>query len=77
MTIYIKESGIDNAATILFIHGGGGGGWVWRPQVEKLTGYHCVIPDLPEQGLSLNEKPFSIKKSAHLMAEIIRKHGHN
>jgi pimeloyl-ACP methyl ester carboxylesterase len=77
MAIYIKESGSATAPTILFIHGGGGGGWVWRPQVEKLTEYHCVMPDLPEQGLSLNEKPFTIKQSAELMAEVIKEHAHN
>ncbi len=40
----------DLRPTILFLHGGGGGRWMWQPQVERLADYHLLIPDLPGHG---------------------------
>ena len=59
--------------SILFLHGGGGGGWMWQPQVEALKeDYHLLVPDLPEHGQSAAIKPFSISGSVELVAELIR-----
>jgi pimeloyl-ACP methyl ester carboxylesterase len=60
MALYIQESGPATAPTVVFLHGGGGAGWMWQPQIEQLGDYHCLVPDLPEQGQSVNEKPFTI-----------------
>ncbi len=49
---------------------------MWQPQVEGLGDYHCLVPDLPEQGQSVNEKPFTIQGSAERMAELIRVRAH-
>lgn len=76
MGLYLFEQGPENAETILFIHGGGGAGWMWRPQLERLSEYHCLAPDLPEQGNSVNEKPFSIDDSARRLADLIRTRAH-
>lgn len=76
MALYVQESGPETAPTIVFLHGGGGGGWMWQPQVEGLGDYHCLVPDLPEQGRSVDEKPFSIQDSAERIAALIRERAH-
>jgi pimeloyl-ACP methyl ester carboxylesterase len=75
--LYIKESGPDNAPTIIFLHGGGGEGWMWDPQVQSLGDYHCLVPDLPEHGKSLAVRPFTIASSAEMIAALIRQRAHN
>lgn len=50
MALYLQETGSVTAPTIVFLHGGGGAGWMWQPQVEQLSDFHCLVPDLPEQG---------------------------
>ena len=77
MALYIQETGPLSAPTIIFLHGGGGAGWMWQPQVEGLDEYHCLVPDLPEQGRSVNEKPFRIQDSAAQIAELIRTRAHH
>ena len=76
MSLFIQESGPLTAPTIVFLHGGGGAGWMWQPQVEGLGDYHCLVPDLPEQGQSANEKPFTIQGSAEQIASLIRERAH-
>jgi pimeloyl-ACP methyl ester carboxylesterase len=76
MTLYIQETGPATAPTIVFLHGGGGAGWMWQPQLEELKDFHCLAPDLPEQGQSVLEKPFSISGSADLIADLIRARAH-
>ena len=76
MSLYIQESGQTNAKTVLFLHGGGGAGWMWEPQIKSLNEYHCLVPDLAEHGQSVNVKPFSIQTSAEQMAELIRTRAH-
>ncbi|MGY3312417.1 pimeloyl-ACP methyl ester carboxylesterase [Peribacillus simplex] len=49
---------------MLFLHGGGVSSWMWDNQIEYFTHYHCIVPDLPEHGLSNYEINFSIKGSA-------------
>lgn len=77
MPLHVKETGQNNTRTIIFLHGGGGAGWMWQPQIEKLTEYHCLVPDLPEQGKSVNDKPFTIQRSAELIAELINTRAHD
>jgi pimeloyl-ACP methyl ester carboxylesterase len=77
MALYIQETGSTTAPTIVFLHGGGGAGWMWQPQVERLSDFHCLVPDLPEQGQSVAEKPFSISGSASLIADLIRTRAHD
>lgn len=71
MSLYYKEYGDKNAAFMLFLHGGGVSGWMWEKQIQFFTHYHCVVPDLPAQGLSSSEHPFSIKESAEMLISLI------
>ena len=73
----VRECGPSDAPTICFLHGGGASGWMWNPQVEALQdAYHCLIPDLPEHGLSAALQPFTIVDAARRISELIRERGH-
>ncbi|MBZ0288862.1 MAG: alpha/beta hydrolase [Anaerolineae bacterium] len=75
--LYVQEVGPVNAPTLVFLHGGGGAGWMWRPQVEALQAdYHILAPDLPEHGRSLHVKPFTIPDAAKRVADLIRSQAH-
>ena len=56
--MHYKEYGDKNASLMLFLHGGGVSGWMWDKQIQYFTHYHCIVPDLPEQGLSNDEQIF-------------------
>lgn len=77
MSLYFQEYGSNSAPTIVFLHGGGVSGWMWQPQVEQLSDYHCIVPDLPEQGDSVDGTPFTIQGSAEQVAELITTRAHN
>ncbi|MBI4901773.1 MAG: alpha/beta hydrolase, partial [Actinobacteria bacterium] len=49
---------------------------MWRPQVEDLTQYHLLVPDLPEHGKSISDAPFTIDHAAAEVAELIRTRAH-
>lgn len=73
----VRECGPENQPTICFLHGGGVSGWMWRPQIEALhEHYHCLVPDLPEHGLSAAIQPFTITDAAYRVATLIRERGH-
>jgi len=76
MSLHIYEQGPETAPTIVFLHGGGGAGWMWQPQLEELADFHILVPDLPEHGQSATIKPFRIEDSAIRVAELIRTRAH-
>ena len=71
MSMYFEERGNKGAPSIVFIHGGGIGGWMWEKQLDEFKDYHCIIPHLPEHGKSIDEKPISITDCASRIAELI------
>jgi pimeloyl-ACP methyl ester carboxylesterase len=76
MTLYVRETGPDAAPTIVMLPGGGTGGWFWQPQIDRLPDYHLLVPDLPEQGRSIDEKPFTIADAASRVGDLIRSRAH-
>lgn len=75
MALHFEEAGPPDAPTIVFLHGGGGAGWMWRPQVEALCDdFHLLVPDLPEQGLSTTAGPFTMISAAEQVTGLVRKH---
>ncbi len=70
--LYVYESGSTTAQAIVFLHGGGLSGRMWQPQIEGLPEYHCIVPDLPEQGQSVGTGPFTLDGAAQDVAGIIR-----
>jgi pimeloyl-ACP methyl ester carboxylesterase len=77
MALYTAEHGPADEPTIVFLHGGGGAGWMWKPQVEALSGeFHLLIPDLPEHGRSADAGPFTIAGAVTAVADLIRTRAH-
>jgi pimeloyl-ACP methyl ester carboxylesterase len=76
MKLHVNETGINNQASILLIHGGCVSGWIWAKHTRNLSEFHCIIPDLPLHGSSAGFEPFSIKESARYMETLIRTKAH-
>ncbi len=77
MSLYVQEFGPTAAPTIVLLHGGGVGGWMWKPQIEQLKNdYHLLVPDLPEHGHSRDVKPCTLQNAAAQVAELIRARAH-
>lgn len=75
--MYVQElNPAASAPTIVLLHGGGVGGWSWRSVAERLRDYHLLIPDLPGQGRSLAEGPFTFERAVTLVAGLIRGRAH-
>lgn len=72
MDLYVREAGSRVAPTIVFLHGGPLSSAMWLPQFERLADYHCLAPDLPEQGKSADIGPFTLEDAARRVAELIR-----
>lgn len=69
--MYVHESGAPGSPAIVFLHGAGASGRMWREHMAALTGFHCLAPDLPGFGRS-NHLPFlSRTVTADLVAELI------
>jgi pimeloyl-ACP methyl ester carboxylesterase len=74
--LFFKSYHDENKTTLLFLHGGGGAGWMWQPVVDRLTEFHSLVVDLPEHGGSNDIKPFSMELAARKAAELIREQAH-
>ena len=77
MALYTQEFGPAKALSIVLLHGGGVGGWMWKPQIAQLQDeYHLLVPDLPEHGQSAEVKPMTLQNAAVEVAELIRTRAH-
>jgi pimeloyl-ACP methyl ester carboxylesterase len=76
MGMYVQEVGPAGAPTIVLLHGGGVGGWMWRDTVAALPEVHLLVPDMPEQGKSQDTGLFSIAGTARLVADLIVERAH-
>jgi pimeloyl-ACP methyl ester carboxylesterase len=77
--LYFEASGPDQARSIVFLHGGGVGGWMWRNVIKPLQAdFHCLVPDLPEQGHNVHTggAPYTTESAADRVAELIRAQAH-
>ncbi|PAD80404.1 alpha/beta hydrolase [Paenibacillus sp. 7541] len=65
MALYYKESGDrESQRVIVFLHGGGVGGWMWDGVTDYFQDSYCLIPDLPGHGRSAGEPFVSISDTA-------------
>ncbi|WP_242315593.1 alpha/beta hydrolase [Bacillus cereus group sp. BfR-BA-01355] len=71
MVLQYKEFGDSSSTLMVFIHGGGVSGWMWDKQIKHFTNFHCLVPDLLEQGKNRSKDPFSINFSAEKIIDLI------
>jgi pimeloyl-ACP methyl ester carboxylesterase len=70
--MYVHESGSPGSPAVVFIHGGGPSGRMWRLHLDRLAGrLHCLAPDLPGFGRSNHLAPLSLVETGDLLAELI------
>lgn len=69
--LHTLESGSAENPAVVFLHGGGLSARMWRPVIERLPGFYCLAPDLPEHGLSRDIAPFTLEDAARRTADII------
>lgn len=72
MPLHIYESGPTTAPAILFLHGSPLSGRMWQPQLQALTDYHCLAPDLPGHGQSARVPWSDLPTLARDLATLIR-----
>lgn len=77
--LYFESSGPETAPSIVFLHGGGVGGWMWRAVVNNIqSDFHCLVPDLPEQGhnVQAGSAAYTPESAADSIAGFIRSQAH-
>jgi pimeloyl-ACP methyl ester carboxylesterase len=70
--MYVHESGAPGSPAVLFLHGAGTSGRMWRDHLAVLgERFHCLAPDLPGFGRSNQLPPLSRPVTADLVAELV------
>jgi pimeloyl-ACP methyl ester carboxylesterase len=70
-TLHVYESGAPGALAVVFLHGAGVSGRMWKAHMTRLKDYHCLAPDLPGHGLSNHIAWHSEAATADLVAQLI------
>ena len=70
--LHVYESGHSGQPLLLFLHGSPLSGRMWLPQLERLTEFHSLAPDLPEHGRSSQVRPFSMGDAVRRLADVVR-----
>lgn len=69
--IYYTELGRATGDPVLFLHAGSYSGTMWHDITSRLTGMHCILPDLPGHGYSRNIELRSLEQAADAVATLI------
>lgn len=73
-----KEFGKEHSAVMVFIHGGGVGGWMWDAQVDYFaTKYHCIVVDMVDYAHIDTNTRFTIDGAAEDIIALIEAVGKN
>jgi pimeloyl-ACP methyl ester carboxylesterase len=72
--MHVRESGASGSDAVVFLHGAGASGRMWREHMARLTAFHCLAPDLPGFGRSNRQACPSRTETADLVAELIETH---
>jgi pimeloyl-ACP methyl ester carboxylesterase len=70
----VHESGMSGAPAVVFLHGAGASGRMWREHMARLGSFHCLAPDLPGFGASNRLEPLTRERTTDLVAELIEGH---
>ncbi|HLB45088.1 MAG TPA: alpha/beta hydrolase [Candidatus Limnocylindrales bacterium] len=69
--LHVYESGDRGASAVVFLHGAGVSGRMWSTHMARLSGYHCLAPDLPGHGRSNGIPWQSVEHTTDLIIELI------
>jgi pimeloyl-ACP methyl ester carboxylesterase len=69
--LFVHESGTPGSPAVVFLHGAGVSGLMWRDHMARLTGLHCLAPDLPGHGESNRQPWISLDATARDVADLI------
>ena len=72
MALYVQETGSPGTPSIVFLHGVGASGWMWKLQTNALADFHCLVVDLPGHGKSNHIPWLSFEDTAAQIANIIQ-----
>ena len=67
----VHETGVQGSPAVVFLHGVGNSGAMWRRHMQLLGDYHCLAPDLPGFGLSRDLEWVSRSDTGKRVAELI------
>ncbi len=70
--MYVRECGEGDGRHVMFLHGGGVGGWMWNPTIELLPpALRLLVPDLPGHDRSSEEPYLSHAQTVRGLAAVI------
>jgi pimeloyl-ACP methyl ester carboxylesterase len=70
--MFVHEAGTPGSPAIVFLHGAGASGRMWREHTARLADrFHCLAPDLPGFGRSNHLAPLTVDETADLVADLI------
>jgi pimeloyl-ACP methyl ester carboxylesterase len=70
--LYVHEAGAPDAPAVVFLHGAGASGRMWRDHMDRLGDrFHCLAPDLPGFGRSNGLAPLTVDETADRIAALI------
>ena len=72
MNRYPIEHGPRTGESIILLHGGNVGNWMWEPQVDRLADRHVITPDVVAFGARSVERWPGLGGAADDIADIIR-----
>ena len=68
--LFLYTCGEKSNPPVVFLHGGGLGARMWLPAMDKMQGYYCIAPDLPDHGNSRHHS-FTLNDAALRIANLI------
>lgn len=68
---HVRESGEPGAPAIVFLHGAGLSGGMWRDHMRRLSAFYCLAPDFPGCGMSRRLPWTSMTDAADSVANLI------
>jgi pimeloyl-ACP methyl ester carboxylesterase len=69
--MFIHESGSVGRPTIVFLHGNGANGSMWKTHMARLADYHCLAPDFPGFGRSGGQEWISLHATTDEVIDLV------
>lgn len=67
-----EDSGPRDAPAVVFVHGAGVAGWMWKIQMEAFPGMRAISVDLPDHGLAKGQAFRGLGEAADEIADFVR-----